>query len=108
MNYARRDHATVFAIILLTFVPIGNASQYIILRKMKKLSNSNTISCYVNPFMMIGSFILLIAMGEDFYQFIYRIVTTDFITLLLFIFMGSTTIVTQTFKFKALRHDQAS
>ena len=65
-EYARYDNFYISSFLCLIFVPIGFAFCKILARKLRKI-NSNTVSCYVNPFMMVGSCITLVAIGSDAY-----------------------------------------
>ena len=106
-NYARRDHFRLDLFLLLLSVPFGISVQNILLRKMKKM-NSNTISCYVNPFMALGSVLMLLFLGSDTHNFMYEIVTTQPPVLAMFVFMGTSTLCQQIAKFKAHQHESAA
>lgn len=61
-EYAKYDNFYISSFLCLILVPIGFALTKILARKLRK-TNSNTVSCYVNPFMMVASFITLVAIG---------------------------------------------
>ena len=65
-EYARYDNFYISSFLCLILVPIGFAFTKILARKLRKI-NSNTVSCYVNPFMMVGSCVTLVAIGSDAY-----------------------------------------
>ena len=65
-EYAKYDNFYITSFLCLILVPIGFAMTKILARKLRK-TNSNTVSCYVNPFMMVASFITLVAIGSDAY-----------------------------------------
>ena len=56
INYARRDHLSLFPLLLLLANPVLLAMHNILLRMMKKLK-SETLSCYVNPAVGLAGFL---------------------------------------------------
>ena len=58
VNYARRDHLAIIPVLLLVANPVLLAMQNVLLRMMKKLK-SETLSCYVNPAVGLGCFLVL-------------------------------------------------
>ena len=86
-EYARHDHMTLISFVFLLSCPIMVASQNILLRKMRKI-NSNTLSCYINPFSTVCCFMMLNYAGITF-ENIYFIINNRPLTLLLFLGTGS-------------------
>lgn len=92
LNYARRDHLDLITGILLFICPAGLAMQNVLLRKMKKL-RFQTLSCYVNPVVMVACFIILKYLGKDTHEFVVDIIQNNHFVLFLFLFLGIQTVV---------------
>jgi hypothetical protein len=72
------------------------------------MSNSNTISLYVNPFMATGTFLVLTSLHYDTHQYIGEILYESPLVSLLFLFMGTSTVIQQICKFKAHQYESAA
>lgn len=106
-EYAKRDHFHWLYFAFLMMIPFSIASQKVLLRSMRKL-HENTISCIVNPFIVVACFVIMKIKGLDTYKFIIDIIKNDWKTLLIFIYLGSVALLQQTLAFKANKLEEAS
>ena len=107
LAYARNDHFSIGAVILLIGVPLSTALGNILLRKMRKM-NSTTVSCYFNPFLIFSNFIILRCLQKSSFGFMVEIIRMDWLTTFFFVFMGVSTLINQISKFKAHQCDEAA
>ena len=102
-DYAKVDHFSVLAFSLICSAPVCKAGQNVLLRVMRKMK-AETVSCYINPFTALISYLGMVAFGVD-TSYIFIILTSKWKTVVIFIFIGCVNVIQQILKFKANQHE---
>ena len=105
-DFAQVDHFSILAFSLICLAPVCKAGQNVLLRVMRKMK-AETVSCYINPFTALVSFLGMVIFGID-TSYIYVILTSRAKTVVIFVFIGCVNVMQQMLKFKANQHEQAS